>query len=67
MIHKGEEDVDIGDEMPMNDYPPLEIERDVSSPAHSERSRNTGNSSSDSDSSSSSGKDFSRFCIQIDL
>lgn len=46
----GEEDVDIGDEMPMSNYPPVEIERDA-------RSNTSSSSSSSSDSSSSSGSD----------
>lgn len=59
MLHKGrrgeaggEEDVDIGDEMPMSNYPPVEIERDA-------RSNTSSSSSSSSDSSSSSGN----FCF----
>ncbi|XP_030455861.1 transcription factor GTE7 [Syzygium oleosum] len=46
----GEEDVDIGDEIPMSNYPPVEIERDA-------RSNTSSSSSSSSDSSSSSGSD----------
>lgn len=62
-IQKAEEDIDIGDEMPMNNYPPLEIEKDaVSSPATSGRSRSSGSSSSGSDSSSSSGIDSCLLC-----
>jgi hypothetical protein len=48
----GEEDVDIGDEMPMSNFPPVEIEKDVGGHASSSSS---SSSSSDSDSSSSSG------------
>lgn len=47
----GEEDVDIGDEMPVGNYPPVEIERDDA------KSNNTSSSSSSSSDSSSSGSD----------
>lgn len=60
----GEEDVDIGDEMPVNNYPPLEIEKDddrqgggSSSSSSSSSSGSDSSSSSDSDSGSSSGSD----------
>jgi hypothetical protein len=49
----GEEDVDIGDEMPMSNFPPVEIEKDVG--GHGSSSSSSSSSSSDSDSSSSSG------------
>jgi hypothetical protein len=49
----GEEDVDIGDEMPMSNFPPVEIEKDVGGRGSS--SSSSSSSSSDSDSSSSSG------------
>ena len=48
----GEEDVDIGDDMPICNFPPVEIEKDVGGHASSSSS---SSSSSDSDSSSSSG------------
>lgn len=51
----GEEDVDIGDDMPMGSYSPVEIERDDA------RSNTSNSSSSSSDSSSSSGKQFDPF------
>ncbi|CAL9747771.1 unnamed protein product [Musa acuminata subsp. burmannicoides] len=44
-----EEDVDIGDELPITNYPPVEIQKDTGYA--------TSSSSSDSDSSSSSGSD----------
>ncbi|KAE8660991.1 hypothetical protein F3Y22_tig00116944pilonHSYRG00256 [Hibiscus syriacus] len=57
----GEEDVDIGDEMPMSSFPPVEIERDndrASSSSSDSSSLSSGSSSSsDSDSGSSSGSD----------
>jgi hypothetical protein len=58
----GEEDVDIGDEMPMSNFPPVEIEKDVgghasSSSSSSSSSDSDSSSSSDSDSGSSSGSD----------
>lgn len=57
IIQKAEEDVDIDDEMPVINYPPLEIEKDTApSPASSGRSSSSSSSSSGSDSSSSSGK-----------
>lgn len=49
----GEEDVDIGDEMPVNNFPPVEIEKDDDSGS----SGSDDSSSSDSDSGSSSGSD----------
>ncbi|KAM7250595.1 hypothetical protein ACFE04_022478 [Oxalis oulophora] len=55
----GEEDVDIGDEMPMSSFPPVEIEKDnghaSSSSSGSSSSSSGSSSSSDSDSGSSSG------------
>ncbi|KAM3742545.1 hypothetical protein ACB098_07G075900 [Castanea mollissima] len=58
----GEEDVDIGDDMPMCNFPPVEIEKDVgghasSSSSSSSSSDSDSSSSSDSDSGSSSGSD----------
>lgn len=61
----GDEDVDIGDEMPMSEFPPVEIEKDkdvaaghASSSSGSSSSSSSGSSSSsDSDSGSSSGSD----------
>lgn len=50
----GDEDVDIGDEMPLNNFPPVEIEKDVGG-GHASSSSSSGTSSSSSDSSSSSG------------
>lgn len=47
----GEEDVDIGDEMPISNFPPVEIEKDVG--GHGSSSSSSSSSSSDSDSSSS--------------
>ena len=47
----GDEDVDIGDEMPMSSFPPVEIEKDN---GHASSS-SSGSSSSSDDSSSSSG------------
>jgi hypothetical protein len=49
----GEEDVDIGEEMPMSNFPPVEIEKDVG--GHGSSSSSSSSSSSDNDSSSSSG------------
>ncbi|KAI8030625.1 Transcription factor GTE7 [Camellia lanceoleosa] len=51
----GEEDVDIGEEIPINNFPPVEIEKDVAN--GSSRSSSSSSSSSSSDSSSSSGSD----------
>lgn len=69
----GEEDVDIGDEMPMTHFPPVEIEKDdgavagggghdnkghaTSSSSSSSGSSSDSSSSSDSESGSSSGSD----------
>lgn len=50
---KIDEDIDIGDEMPVNDYPPVVIERDnTPCPASNVRSSNSSSSSSGTDSSS---------------
>ncbi|KAF8404759.1 hypothetical protein HHK36_009648 [Tetracentron sinense] len=46
-VETGEEDVDIGDEIPMNNFPPVEIEKDAGYASSS-----SGSSSSDSSSSS---------------
>ncbi|XP_039002815.1 transcription factor GTE7-like [Hibiscus syriacus] len=58
----GEEDVDIGDEMLMSSFPPVEIEKDndrASSSSSDPSSSSSGSSSSsDSDSGSSSGSDY---------
>lgn len=62
---KVEEDIDIGDEIPMIDYPPIEIERDAPSPASNVRSSNSSSSSSASDSSSGKGHNFSRYALQL--
>ncbi|KAI5313841.1 PREDICTED: mRNAion factor [Prunus dulcis] len=60
----GDEDVDIGDDMPMSSFPPVEIEKDVGgghassdSSSSSSSSSSGSSSSSDSDSGSSSGSD----------
>ncbi|KAK9004548.1 hypothetical protein V6N11_042013 [Hibiscus sabdariffa] len=57
----GDEDVDIGDEMPMSSFPPVEIEKDndgaSSSSSGSSSSSSGSSSSSDSESGSSSGSD----------
>ncbi|KAJ3707867.1 hypothetical protein LUZ61_011572 [Rhynchospora tenuis] len=50
----GEEDVDIGDEMPAMQYPPVEIQREAAQASNSSSSGSGTSSSSDSDSSSSS-------------
>jgi len=56
------EDVDIGDDMPVNNFPPMEIEKDKDIGATgghaSSSSGSDSSSSSDSDSGSSSGSDF---------
>lgn len=47
------EDVDIGDEMPMNNFPPVEIEKDKDvAGGHASSSSSSGSSGSDSSSSS---------------
>ncbi|MED6168888.1 hypothetical protein PIB30_015946 [Stylosanthes scabra] len=64
-MEAGDEDVDIGDEMPMSTFPPVEIEKDKeavaghasSSSSSSSSSGSDSSSSSDSDSASSSGSD----------
>ncbi|KAJ6302683.1 hypothetical protein OIU77_016717 [Salix suchowensis] len=57
----GDEDVDIGDEMPVSSFPPVEIEKDnghaSSSSSSSSSSSDDSSSSSGSDSGSSSGSD----------
>lgn len=51
----GEEDVDIGDEMPASNFPPVQIDKDIDK----DNDRGSSNSSSSSsDSSSSSGIDL---------
>ena len=50
----GEEDVDIGDEMPASDFPPVVIEKDAGG-GHASSSSSGSSSSSSDDSSSSSG------------
>lgn len=50
----GEEDVDIGDEMPASNFPPVEIEKDAGG-GHASSSSSGSSSSSSDDSSSSSG------------
>lgn len=54
-VELGEEDVDIGDEMPSTNFPPVEIEKDATG---GYASGSSSSSSSSSDSSSSSGKPF---------
>eukprot|EP01018_Ginkgo_biloba_P001711 Gb_40751 [translate_table: standard] len=58
---QGEEDVDIDDDMPSTNFPPVEIEKDGGyasrSSSSSSSSSDSGSSSSDSDSGSSSGSD----------
>lgn len=49
----GEEDVDIGEEMPVSHFPPVEIDKDAAYASSS--SRSSSGSSSSSDDSSSSG------------
>ncbi|XP_050364233.1 transcription factor GTE7-like [Argentina anserina] len=61
----GDEDVDIGDDMPMSSFPPVEIEKDIGGNASSDNNSSSSSgssssgssSSSDSDSGSSSGSD----------
>ncbi|XP_039038479.1 transcription factor GTE7-like [Hibiscus syriacus] len=57
----GDDDVDIGDEMPMSSFPPVEIEKDnercSSSSSGSSSSSSGSSSSSDSESGSSPGSD----------
>ncbi|KAL2522610.1 Transcription factor GTE7 [Forsythia ovata] len=66
----GEEDVDIGEEIPVNNFPPVEIERDAagssneSSSSSSSSSGSDSSSSSDSDSESSSGSDSDEDSVQ---
>lgn len=61
--HKvGEEDVDIGEEIPVGIFPPVEIEKDVNTCA-SGKSSSSRSSSSGGDSSSSSGTHFHPFTI----
>lgn len=62
---KVEEDIDIGDEIPMNDYPPIEIERDAPSPASNVRSSNSSSSSSGTDSSSGKECYFLIFVVHL--
>ncbi|KAG7014915.1 Transcription factor GTE7, partial [Cucurbita argyrosperma subsp. argyrosperma] len=52
----GEEDVDIGDEMPASDFPPVVIEKDAGG-GHASSSSSGSSSSSSDDSSSSSDSD----------
>ncbi|CAA3015353.1 transcription factor GTE2-like [Olea europaea subsp. europaea] len=66
----GEEDVDIGEEIPVNNFPPVEIERDAvgagneSSGSSSSSSGSDSSSSSDSDSESSTGSDSDEDSVQ---
>ncbi|KAJ8769354.1 hypothetical protein K2173_002558 [Erythroxylum novogranatense] len=52
-----EENVDIGEDIPFENYPPVEIEKDVDIGCASGKSSGSSGSSSSSDSSSSSGSD----------
>lgn len=60
-IEAGEEEVDIGDDMPAKEFPPVVIEMDrgvsMKNSSSSSSSSGSGSSSSDSDSGSSSGSD----------
>lgn len=49
----GEEVVDIGEEMPASNFPPVEIDKDAAYASSSSRSSSGSSSSSDDDSSSS--------------
>lgn len=66
----GDEDVDIGEEIPVNNFPPVEIERDAvgasneSSSSSSSSSGSDSSSSSDSDSESSSRSDSDEDSVQ---
>lgn len=51
----GDEDVDIGDEMPMSEFPPVVIEKDKDIGGGHASSSSSSSGSSSSDSSSSSG------------
>lgn len=64
-IETVDEDVDIGDDMPMNNFPPVEIEkdRDMGGAGGHASSSSSSSSSSGSDSSSSSGIPFSCSCF----
>ncbi|KAG7030914.1 Transcription factor GTE2, partial [Cucurbita argyrosperma subsp. argyrosperma] len=53
----GEEDVDIGDEMPASNFPPVEIEKDAGGGRGASSSSSGSSSSSSDDSSSSSDSD----------
>jgi len=54
-VEAGEEDIDIGDEMPMSMFPPVEIEKDKDVGGGHGSSSSSSSGSSSSDSSSSSG------------
>jgi len=54
-LEAGDEDVDIGDEMPMSMFPPVEIEKDKDVAGGHATSSSSSSSGSSSDSSSSSG------------
>ncbi|OIT19739.1 PREDICTED: transcription factor GTE7-like [Nicotiana attenuata] len=65
----GEEDVDIGEEIPVENFPPVQIEKDAlcaSSGSSSSSSSSSGSdsSSSDSDSGSSSGSESDEDSVQ---
>lgn len=61
----GEEDVDIGEDMPSSHFPPVEIEKDTGN--HSESSSSSSSSGSDSSSSSGTfvGATFQRSCLLL--
>ncbi|XP_031116924.1 transcription factor GTE7-like [Ipomoea triloba] len=71
VVHKdqkdeaGEEDVDIGEESPINNFPPVQIEKDVSRSSSSSSSSSSDSSSSDSDSGSSCGSDSDEDSVQL--
>lgn len=61
-----DEDIDIGDEMPVSSFPPVEIEKDDVQDNVSKNSSSSGGSSSDS-SSSSGMKMFNQHCDLISI
>ena len=54
-VEAGDEDIDIGDEMPTSMFPPVEIEKDKDVVGGHASSSSSSSGSSSSDSSSSSG------------
>lgn len=65
-VDVGEEDVDIGEEIPGESFPPVQIDKDVAcvSSGSSSSSSGSDSSSSDSDSGSSSGSDSDEDSVQ---